>query len=62
MIQITPDELDKLVRLAFNEGVSAGMDDFTTSRGGRSWPESKAKAKLDAIVSSKPDMQTTDKP
>jgi hypothetical protein len=62
MIHITADELDKLVRLAFNEGVSAGMDDITTGRGGKHWTESKAKAKLDALCALKPEMQTTEKP
>lgn len=39
-------ELEKLVEHAFNEGFRAGMDEFTSSRGGVTWYDSKSRAAL----------------
>jgi len=39
--------LKKLVRSAFNEGVSSGMDEFRKSNGGRTWFDSDARKLLE---------------
>lgn len=41
------ERLRKLVRSAYNEGFSEGMDEFTRSRGGKPWPDSKSCAALE---------------
>lgn len=40
------ERLKKLAESAFNEGFGAGMDEFTKSRGGVTWYDSRSRAAL----------------
>lgn len=44
-------EAMKLVRSAYNEGFTEGMNEFQTSRGGKPWSDSNSAKKLAAIRS-----------
>lgn len=45
------DQLQKLVRDAFNEGFSEGMNEFQTRRsGGKPWPDSDSYKKLETLT------------
>ena len=45
------DQLQTLVRNAYNEGFSEGMNEFQKAvHGGKPWPESNARERFDAVV------------
>lgn len=45
------DQLQTLVRNAYNEGFSEGMNEFQRAvHGGKPWPDSKTRERFDAIV------------